>query len=224
MLVRSLFEDMVVAHWLVLNHEDPHWLIERFQRHRDAIALHQERLQRETSWTLGRPVADPAALRAEKNALGKEFGGEAQFDRWDPRSNGDGTGKPIGLRGIAKKLEESAEAGGLFRLRFAGGQEPLLARMDLVVHKWMSQVLHHTALGLPFTLTDQGEPELLNDPTEMIMFVAFWMFAQQISSTMSTAATRLSSTRCSGKVSSTGFAHLKASPDLIVTLPQDENR
>jgi hypothetical protein len=30
MLARSLFEDLVVGHWLVLNADDPDWLIQRF--------------------------------------------------------------------------------------------------------------------------------------------------------------------------------------------------
>src|SRR6218665_1861010 len=94
MLVRSLFEDMVVAHWLVLNRDDPDWLIGRFHRHRDAMALHQDRLRRDTrGWGMGRPLADPEPLRLQQNALFKEFGGEAQRDWWDPCANGDGTGE-----------------------------------------------------------------------------------------------------------------------------------
>ena len=53
MLARPLFEDLVVAHWVVYNRDDPEWVVERFFRHRDAIALHQERVERETSWPLG---------------------------------------------------------------------------------------------------------------------------------------------------------------------------
>lgn len=180
MLVRSLFEDMIVAHWLVLNHEAPDWLTGRFERHRQAMALYQDELQRATGWNLGRPVADAAALKKRQNALFKEFGGEAHKDWWDPRSNGDGTGDPVGLRGIAQRLEKSAEGGGVFRIRFAGGQESLLARMELVAHKWLTQFLHHTALGLPFTFQESGEPEVLGDPSGIVMFVAAWIFAQQI--------------------------------------------
>ena len=181
MLVRSLFEDMVVAHWLVLNQEDPDWLTGRFERHRKAIALYQDELERETGWTLGRPLADASKLSGQqRNALQQEFGGDARRDWWDPRKNGDGTGKPLGLRGIARRLEESAEGGGLFHVRFAGGQEPLLARMELVAHKWLTQCLHHTALGLPFTFDNEGKPEVLGDPSGIVMFVAAWMFAQQI--------------------------------------------
>jgi hypothetical protein len=223
MLVRSLFEDVVVAHWLVLNHDDPDWLIVRFQRHRDAMALHQERLQRETGWNLGRPIADASALKAQQNALAKEFGGEAQKDWWDPRTNGNGTGDPLGVRGIAQLLEESAESGGLFRIRFAGGQEPLIARMEKVVHKWLTQFLHHTALGLPFKLTDRGDPELLNDPSDLVMFVAVWMFAQQIYLLHDVDGRDQSAFNEVFRACLVeGFGHLGASPDLIVELPQED--
>src|SRR4051794_10365 len=47
MLNRSLFEDVVVGHWVLLNREDSDWLVDRFFRHRDAIALHQARLARD---------------------------------------------------------------------------------------------------------------------------------------------------------------------------------
>jgi uncharacterized protein DUF5677 len=178
MLVRSLFEDMVVAHWLVLNRDDSDWLVARFQRHRDAIALYQDKLRRETGWDLGRAVADASALRSQQNALFSEFGGEAQKDWCDPGSEGRGTGKPVGLRGVAQRLEE--EAGGMFVIRFAGGQEPILARMELVVHKWLTQFLHHTALGLPFAMTADGTPGQVTDPSGTLLFAAVWIFGQQI--------------------------------------------
>jgi hypothetical protein len=180
MLVRSLFEDMVVAHWLVLNRDDSDWLVARFQRHRDAMALYQDKLQRETGWDLGRPVANAATLRSQQNALFGEFGRAAQKDWWDPGSEGKGTGQPLGLRGIAQRLEEEAASGGMFAIRFAGGQEPLLARMELVVHKWLTQFLHHTALGLPFAMTPDGTPGQLTDPSDTVLFAAVWIFGQQI--------------------------------------------
>jgi Family of unknown function (DUF5677) len=216
MLVRSLFEDMIVSHWLVLHRDDSDWLVERFQRHRDAMALHQARLQRETGWHLGRPVADASALRSKQNALAREFGGEAQKDWWDPRSNGDGTGQPLGLRGIAQRLERSATSGGMFHLRFAGGREPLLERMELVVHKWMTQFLHHTALGLPFALGPDGEPGLLSDPSETVLFVAVWIFGQQIYLLHGLDGRDLSEFNAIFRSCLLdGFGHLGVSPDLI---------
>jgi hypothetical protein len=183
MLTRSLFEDVVVGHWLIFNDADPDWLVDRFFRHRDAMALHQERMANETQWAMSPPVAPTsAALRRRQGELVQEFGAEAQKDWWDPGKKGKGEGAPIGLRGIARKLEEAAAAHERFHPRFAGGDEPLLRRWERVAQKWFSQFMHHTAMGLPIIL-EPGEddpPELARDPGAMVLFAGFWMFAQQI--------------------------------------------
>lgn len=181
MLNRPLFEDLLVAHWVVLNRENSGWLEERFFRHRDAIALHQARLNGRTGWKMAEPLVDPATVRNRQNELGKEFGSEAQRDWWDPCENGDGTGKPIGFRGIARQLEEAAAERRMFYPRFAGGQEPLLERWELVANKWFTQFLHHTAIGLEFAPSqDARPPEMLPDPGDMVIFAAVWMYSQQI--------------------------------------------
>jgi hypothetical protein len=120
------------------------------------------------------------APRRQQNALFNEFGGEAQKDWWDPGSDGKGAGKPIGLRGVAQRLEVEAASGGLFAVRFAGGREAILTRMEVVVHKWLTQFLHHTALGLPFAMTAEGIPGQLTDPSATVLFAAVWIFGQQI--------------------------------------------
>ena len=51
MLSRPLFEDMIVAHGMVLHDEDPHWLIERFLDHRDAMRLAEARARRKIGWS-----------------------------------------------------------------------------------------------------------------------------------------------------------------------------
>jgi hypothetical protein len=50
MLGRSLFEDMVVTHWLVLHKEHPDWLIERFERHCDAMRLYDATVREQVNW------------------------------------------------------------------------------------------------------------------------------------------------------------------------------
>jgi len=182
MLARSLFEDVVVAHWLLYNREDPDWLVARFERHRDAMALYQHDLVKRTSWRMGDLlVEDPSALRARQNALVKEFGWEATKNWWDPGAEGRGVGKPIGLRGVAEILERAAIAHEAFHPRFGGGEEPLLVRMDLVAQKWFSQALHHTVIGLPFAVTEAGGlPTEQGDPTQLVEFVTWWLYAQQL--------------------------------------------
>jgi len=80
MLTRTLFEDVIVAHWILFNHKDPDWLVKRFLRHREAIALHQRRLREQTGWNIGPPIPSPDDLEARAEQLRAEFGKEAQWD------------------------------------------------------------------------------------------------------------------------------------------------
>jgi hypothetical protein len=180
MLTRTLFEDVIISHWLLFNHKDPSWLVDRFLRHREAIALHQQKLQRETGWTIGSPIPAPGDLEARAESLLEEFGKEAQWDWWDPGRKGEGVGKRVGLRQIVKRLEAIAEERKMFHPRFAGGEEPLIRKMDLVVNKWLSQCIHHTTIGLPFTPTDADNVDYSGAAPEVVAFSASWLFAQQV--------------------------------------------
>lgn len=182
MLCRPLFEDVVVTHWLLYNDADPWWLVERFCRQREAIALYQEKVAIRTDWSTGPPlIADTSKLEARQNELGKEFGGEAQRDWWDPCTEGQGKGRAIGLRGVAAILEDAAATHHRFDPRFAGGDEPVLRRMELVVSKWLSQSIHHTAIGLPIDIPgDNLPPTQAPDRSYLVTFTAYWLFAQQL--------------------------------------------
>ena len=179
MLARPLFEDLVVAHWVVYNRDDPEWVVERFFRHRDAIALHQERVERETSWPLGPKLPTRGRLKSRQNELFREFGGEAQKDWWDPGEGGGGEGKPIGIRGVCAILEDAAARGEMFKPRLAGGTEPLLRRLERAALKWFHQLLHHTAVGLPAQPMQDEGPIASPDPTDQVLFIRGWMLAQQ---------------------------------------------
>lgn len=180
MLLRSLFEDMVVGHWLYYNRDDSQWLVEKFLRQREAIALHQRKLQCETRASMGPPIsmADDAEDRAQ--ALIEEFGSEAQRDWWNPGRKGKGLGSDVRMRKIVGILEDAADRHEMFHPRFAGGAEKLLRRADLVTNKWLSQCLHHTTIGLPFTPTETGEVQKAGDPMLIVAFNATWTFAQQV--------------------------------------------
>lgn len=179
MLARPLFEDLVVAHWIVYNQADPDWLVERFFRHRDAIALHQERVEKETSWSLGARLPTGERLRSRQNDLFGEFGGEAQKNWWDPGENGQGDGRPIGVRGVCSILEDAAARGEMFKPRLAGGAEPLLRRLERAALKWFHQLLHHTAAGLPAQPMPDSGPIPSPDPSDQVLFISGWMIAQQ---------------------------------------------
>jgi hypothetical protein len=180
MLTRTLFEDVIISHWLLFNHKDPDWLVERFLRHREAIALHQRKLQKETGWSIGPQIPAPDDLESRAEDLRKEFGKEAQWDWWDPGRQGEGKGQRVGLRKIVNRLEAVAAERKMFHPRFAGGEEPLIRKMDLVINKWLSQCIHHTTIGLPFTPTDSKNVAYSGAAPEVVAFSASWLFAQQI--------------------------------------------
>jgi hypothetical protein len=182
MLCRSLFEDMLVSHWLALNDEDPQWLIDRFFRHRDAMELGRLAIEEDYGWSVGpRLVEVTPELRARKNELGQEFKRQARRDWWDPCDGGRGAGRSIGIAGIARILEGAAANHQRFDPRFAGGEAPLLRNLEAVVLSWFSRQLHHTAVGLPFQPSVQGPIERPTDPRVplLILFSAYWIFGQQ---------------------------------------------
>jgi hypothetical protein len=179
-LARPLFEDLVVGHWLVLNRSDATWLVERFFRHRDAMALHQRKVERETTWSLAQELPTSPGFASLQNALVAEFGGEAQKNWWDPGELGNGKGRPVGIRDIAARLEQAAADGVMFAPRFAGGDEPILRRMEQVAYKWFTQFLHHTAAGLPVQPMPHGDMASTREPGGFVLFATGWMFAQQV--------------------------------------------
>lgn len=180
MLTRALFEDMVVGHWVFYNHQDHEWLVQKFQRQREAIALHQRRLQREAGFSMGPPISVPDDAPSRSKELIEEFGGEVHRDWWNPGREGSGKGGDVKFRKLVSWLEDAAARHEMFHPRFAGGEEPLLRRMDLVTHKWLNQCIHHTTIGLPFTPTGFGEPEVSPDPMLIVAWNAAWIYAQQV--------------------------------------------
>jgi hypothetical protein len=179
MLARPLFEDLLVAHWLVLNRDDCDWLVERFFRHRDAMALYKAQLEATTDWSVGPDLPSDPSARAKQNQLVKEFGAEARRNWWDPGSEGRGRGRDVGLRGIAEELENAAAEERMFHPRFAGGDEALLQRFERTALKWFTQFVHHTAAGLPFQPMPDGETEETPDGVHQTLFISGWAYAQQ---------------------------------------------
>jgi hypothetical protein len=180
MLSRTLFEDMVVGHWLLYNYADPDWLVDRFLRQREAIALHKERIRDATGGAaMGPPLTVADDVKSRENALRDEFGKEAQQDWWDPGRKGRGKGRPVGIRKLVNTLEDAAAEHKMFHPRFAGGEKPLLRMMDKVTYKWLNQCIHHTTVGLPFTPTIKGQAEKSVDPMFIVAWNASWIFAQQ---------------------------------------------
>lgn len=180
MLCRTLFEDMIVGHWLLYNRGDHDWLVDRFLRQREAIALHKERIRDETGGAaMGPPLTVPDDVKEREKELRDEFGKEAQKDWWDPGREGRGKGRPVGIRKLVNILEDAAAERKMFHPRFAGGAKPLLRMFDRVTYKWLNQCIHHTTVGLPFTPTVKGEAEKSPDPMLIVSWHAAWLFTQQ---------------------------------------------
>jgi hypothetical protein len=182
MLTRSLFEDVIVAHWLILKHQDRDWLAGRFLRHREAIALHQQTMEKDPALKLamGPPMKVAEGLNKRAASLREEFGSEASRNWWDPGEEGEGKGRELGIRKIVKELEQAAAEHKMFHPRFAGGDASVLAKTERVVQKWMTQCLHHTAIGLPFLPIDEEESEVPDDPMPAVAFRAAWLYSQQV--------------------------------------------
>lgn len=180
MLTRSLFEDVIVAHWLIFKHEDRDWLAGRFLRHREAIALHQRTLEQELGLTMAPPMRVPDGLSKRASGLRDEFRAEATRNWWDPGEEGQGKGRELGIRKIAEELEQAATEHKMFHPRFAGGDAAVLTKTERVVNKWMTQCLHHTAVGLPFTPISDEEFEVSEDPMLGVAFRAAWLYSQQV--------------------------------------------
>lgn len=180
MLCRTLFEDMIVGHWLLYNQGDHDWLVDRFLRHREAIALHKERIRDATGGAaMGPPLTVADDVRSREKALCDEFGKEAQWDWWDPGRRGRGKGRPVGIRKLVNTLEDAAAERRMFHPRFAGGEKALLRMFDKVTYKWLNQCIHHTTVGLPFTPTVTGKIEKSPDPMLIVSWHASWLFTQQ---------------------------------------------
>jgi hypothetical protein len=174
MLLRPLFEDMVISHWLV-DQTDPEFLIDRFLDQQDAIALHQRRLALDTGWSVGTPVsADVSAMVERERYLIKTFGRAVTHDWWAI----DADGSRVGFREVLQRLEASPR----YAPRFAGAG-PLLIRWHTVVQKVAHQHLHHTPVGLQIRLGRGDEPPTpYSDQTLpfYVLFCTYWTLAQQI--------------------------------------------
>lgn len=181
MLCRTLFEDMIVGHWLLYNRADHDWLVDRFLRQREAIALHKERIRDATGGAaIGPPLTVAEDVKEREDELLAEFGKEAQKDWWDPGKKGRGQGRPVGIRKLVSVLEDAAAERKMFHPRFAGGEKPLLRMFDRVTYKWLNQCIHHTTVGLPFTPTVKGTVEKSPDPMLIVSWHASWLFTQQV--------------------------------------------
>ena len=170
MLCRSLFEDMVVAHWLVLHEDEPKFLVERYLDHLDAMRLNEAA----TAARHGVEAPDVSDLAGREGDLRREFGEYAQRDWWGVRRDGS----RITMPEVVTELEQAER----FHPRM-GGEKPILREMYEKAQKWNTQLLHHTAAGMPLALNRENQlgPQALPAPTEItVLAQAYWVHAQLV--------------------------------------------
>jgi hypothetical protein len=170
MLGRSLFEDMVVAHWLALHWEDPDWLIQQFERHRNAMRLHDATLRQRH----GMPAVDDVSdLAGQEDELQREFGRYAERDWWGR----DHEEHRVTMSQLVKRLALAD----LFHPRLRG-ETPILEQTYALQQKAWTQALHHTAAGMHIRLGEEGAfPLAVAGPTPfLILFGNHWVFGQLI--------------------------------------------
>ena len=170
MLGRSLFEDMVVAHWLVLHEEDPDWLVQRFYDHRDAMRLHDATMREQVNFLpSGDDVSD---LVGRENALRREFGKYAERDWWGR----DREGGKVSMSEVVRRLAADPR----FQPRLQG-EEPVLEQYYALQHKAWTQALHHTAAGMQVHASDGGRfPVAVGPSPVLLLFGNYWVFGQLI--------------------------------------------
>jgi hypothetical protein len=171
MLGRSLFEDMVIAHWLVLHAEDPDWLIEAFEGHRDAMRLYDATIRERMDWP---PSEDDVSdLVGRENELRSRFGSYAEKDWWSR----DRDGRQLTMSRLVERL--AAEPRFQPRLR---GERPILQEYYALQHKAWTQALHHTAAGMHIPEGKGSRvPVAVASPSPfLILFGNYWIFGQLV--------------------------------------------
>jgi hypothetical protein len=170
MLGRSLFEDMVVAHWLVLHHDDPDWLVQRFNAHADAMRLHDVTVRRQMRLGSADDVSD---LHGREHDLREQFGRFAERDWWGKTRDGQRISMP---QLVARLADEKR-----FQPRLRG-DEPILEQYYALQQKAWTQALHHTAVGTLVGQSDGGVfPRSVAGPSRsLILFGNYWVFGQLI--------------------------------------------
>lgn len=179
MLSRSLFEDTAVAHWLVLHRDDPDWLLDRFDRHRDAMRLLAHESRSEFGWS--EEPDDVSDILPKKDQLKHEFGRFAQKDWWGQ----DRHGNQVSMPQLVKRLADAE----MFQPRLKG-EAPILEQFYTFQHKAWTQALHHTAAGMELRFTEPDRfPVAIALPRPFLILAAnYWVFGQLLFAAVELAA------------------------------------
>jgi hypothetical protein len=167
MLLRSMFEDVTVAHWLLLHEDEAEHYAGRFIRHAEAMRLEAARVAER----YGAPQVYVAGLRSREQALTEEFGPNAERSWWGRDANGRAVRLPAMVETIG-----TAE-------RFWGrthGETPILRETYAIVVKWSNQLLHHTASGVVMQLIEPEHLSIASPRPVVVIGRAYYLFAMMI--------------------------------------------
>jgi hypothetical protein len=167
MLLRGMFEDVVVTHWLLLHQAEAEHYTARFVRHRDAMRLAADRVAER----YGAPRAELSDIKPNEAALISEFGRYAERSWWSR----DAQGNTIRLPQMVEEIGTAP--------RFWGrthGKTPVLRENYDIVNKWANQFLHHTALGITPVHTGSETVAIAAPRPVDVISRAYYMYATVI--------------------------------------------
>lgn len=168
MLLRSMFEDVTVAHWLLLHEDEAAHYVGRFLRHAEAMRLEAARVAERFG---APPVEVTESLKSKEAELITEFGPNAERSWWGKDANGR-----------AVRLPEMVSTIGTAQ-RFWGrthGETQVFEETYAVVVKWSNQLLHHTAYGLILEVIDAEHFSIASPRPVVVIGRAYYLYAMMI--------------------------------------------
>lgn len=184
MLCRSVSQDVVVLHWLVLHEDDPTWLVDRFFDHEAALAASRHRRGGEHAWPgpeVGRPPLELAEMVDQIRKPSREggYGEHATTDWWAF----DAHGTALDYIDVVKRLNRAER----YSKRFRDGDPDLLAH-HRIAERWANMHLHHTSSGLNPVPRGEGLPGPESYPPEYVshhaVHLAYWAYVCQVAVTI----------------------------------------
>ncbi len=152
-LTESLFEDMLVAHWLVLYKDNPEWLIEQHKAHGNALRLHFANAPGASA-----SAYDISDLAGREQELREQFGPYAEQLWWSIDRNGD----PLTVEVLVKRLAGAEE----FHPRLRG-EQPILEQQYAALRRMTAG---------PLAMAE----EPMGPSSFHVLHTAYWTFAQLV--------------------------------------------
>jgi hypothetical protein len=169
LLAPSLFEDMVVANWLVLHGDDPRWLLEQFADHRDALRHYQAQVRAAASAVLDE--ANAPDLDGRGSDLRSRFGVYAERPWWSI----DREGRPVTVSELVERLAAAEQ----FHPRLRG-ETRILEEQYATMRMWAQALQHSSTRGESGADAPGEQPSATGPNAVVVLFSSYWVFGQLI--------------------------------------------